>query len=49
MICAAKLVDGVDAAIDHIRALRLEHTDAIVSEDDARRPSISSTASTAPS
>nr|WP_308914862.1 glutamate-5-semialdehyde dehydrogenase [Jannaschia sp. LMIT008] len=33
MICAAKLVDGVDEAIDHIRAHGSNHTDAIVSED----------------
>jgi glutamate-5-semialdehyde dehydrogenase len=34
MICAAKLVDGVDAAIDHIRAYGSNHTDAIVTEDE---------------
>ncbi|WP_375172995.1 glutamate-5-semialdehyde dehydrogenase [Pseudooceanicola sp.] len=30
MICAAKLVDGVDGAIDHIRTYGSDHTDAIV-------------------
>ncbi|GGL77579.1 glutamate-5-semialdehyde dehydrogenase [Wenxinia marina] len=34
MICAAKLVDGVDEAIDHIRTYGSNHTDAIVTEDD---------------
>ena len=34
MICAAKLVDGVDAAIDHIRTYGSNHTDAIVTADD---------------
>ncbi len=34
MICAAKLVDGVDAAIDHIRTFGSNHTDAIVTADD---------------
>ncbi len=33
MICAAKLVDGVDAAIEHIRTYGSSHTDAIVTED----------------
>ena len=33
MICAAKLVDGVDAAIDHIRTYGSNHTDAIITED----------------
>jgi glutamate-5-semialdehyde dehydrogenase len=33
MICAAKLVDGVDEAIDHIRTYGSDHTDAIVTED----------------
>ncbi|MEC7795217.1 MAG: glutamate-5-semialdehyde dehydrogenase [Pseudomonadota bacterium] len=33
MICAAKLVDGVDEAIDHIRTYGSNHTDAIVTED----------------
>ena len=33
MICAAKLVDGVDAAIEHIRTYGSNHTDAIVTED----------------
>ncbi len=35
MICAAKLVDGVDAAIDHIRTYGSNHTDAIITADDA--------------
>ena len=34
MICAAKLVDGVDEAIAHIRAHGSNHTDAIITEDD---------------
>jgi glutamate-5-semialdehyde dehydrogenase len=34
MICAAKLVDGVDAAIDHIRTFGSNHTDAIITSDD---------------
>ena len=34
MICAAKLVDGVDAAIDHIRTYGSNHTDAIITADD---------------
>ncbi|WP_322892455.1 MULTISPECIES: glutamate-5-semialdehyde dehydrogenase [unclassified Yoonia] len=33
MICAAKLVDGVDAAIAHIRHYGSNHTDAIITED----------------
>jgi glutamate-5-semialdehyde dehydrogenase len=33
MICAAKLVDGVDAAIAHIRQFGSNHTDAIITED----------------
>ncbi|WP_276714968.1 glutamate-5-semialdehyde dehydrogenase [Pseudooceanicola nitratireducens] len=33
MICAAKLVDGVDEAIEHIRTYGSNHTDAIVTED----------------
>jgi glutamate-5-semialdehyde dehydrogenase len=33
-ICAAKLVDGVDEAIDHIRTFGSNHTDAIITEDD---------------
>ncbi|MEC7298612.1 MAG: glutamate-5-semialdehyde dehydrogenase [Pseudomonadota bacterium] len=33
MICATKLVDGVDEAIDHIRTYGSNHTDAIVTED----------------
>lgn len=35
MICAAKLVGGVDAAIAHIRQFGSNHTDAIVTGDDA--------------
>ncbi len=35
MIIAAKVVDGVDAAIAHIRAYGSNHTDAILTEDDA--------------
>ena len=34
MIIAAKIVDGVDAAIDHIRSFGSNHTDAILTEDD---------------
>ena len=34
MICAAKLVDGVDEAIAHIRRYGSNHTDAIVTADD---------------
>ena len=34
MICAAKLVDGVDAAIAHIRTFGSNHTDAIITADD---------------
>ncbi|MEM9434184.1 MAG: glutamate-5-semialdehyde dehydrogenase [Pseudomonadota bacterium] len=33
MICAAKLVDGVDDAITHIRTYGSNHTDAIITED----------------
>ena len=33
MTCAAKLVDGVDEAIDHIRRYGSSHTEAIVTED----------------
>ena len=35
MIVAAKLVDGVDGAIAHIRRYGSQHTDAILTEDDA--------------
>ena len=35
MIIAAKLVDGVDQAIDHIRRFGSQHTDAILTETDA--------------
>ncbi|QPH53242.1 glutamate-5-semialdehyde dehydrogenase [Pontivivens ytuae] len=35
MIIAAKVVDGVDGAIAHIRSFGSNHTDAIVTEDDA--------------
>lgn len=34
MICAAKLVDGLDEAIAHIRAYGSSHTEAIITEDD---------------
>ncbi len=34
MICAAKLVDGVDEAIAHIRRYGSHHTDAIITADD---------------
>ncbi len=34
MICAAKLVDGVDEAIAHIRTYGSNHTDAIITADD---------------
>ena len=33
MICAAKLVDGVDPAIAHIREFGSQHTDAIITQD----------------
>lgn len=36
MICAAKLVDGIDAAIAHIRQYGSQHTDAIVSADQSQ-------------
>ena len=35
MIIAAKVVDGVDAAVAHIREFGSNHTDAIMTEDDA--------------
>lgn len=35
MIIAAKVVNGVDEAIDHIRSFGSNHTDAILTEDDA--------------
>ena len=35
MIIAARLVDGVDGAIAHIRRYGSQHTDAILTEDDA--------------
>ena len=35
MIIAARLVDGVDAAIAHIRRYGSQHTDCILTEDDA--------------
>lgn len=35
MIIAAKLVDGVDGAIDHISTYGSHHTDAIITESDA--------------
>ena len=34
MIIAAKIVDGVDGAIAHIRQYGSNHTDAIITEDD---------------
>ena len=35
MVIAAKVVDGVDAAIAHIRTYGSQHTEAILTEDDA--------------
>ncbi len=35
MIIAAKVVDGIDAAIAHIREFSSNHTDAVICEDDA--------------
>ncbi|WP_176518505.1 glutamate-5-semialdehyde dehydrogenase [Rhodobacter maris] len=35
MICAATLVDGVDGAIAHIRRYGSNHTESILTEDDA--------------
>jgi glutamate-5-semialdehyde dehydrogenase len=35
MICAAKIVDGVDGAIAHIRTYGSQHTESILTEDDA--------------
>ncbi|MCF6305945.1 MAG: glutamate-5-semialdehyde dehydrogenase [Rhodobacteraceae bacterium] len=35
MIIAAKLVDGVDGAIEHIGVFGSNHTDAVITEDDA--------------
>jgi glutamate-5-semialdehyde dehydrogenase len=35
MIIAARLVDGVDKAIEHIRTYGSQHTECIVSEDEA--------------
>ena len=35
MICAAKLVDGVDEAIRHIRTYGSNHTDCIITANDA--------------
>ncbi|MCS5603330.1 MAG: glutamate-5-semialdehyde dehydrogenase, partial [Paracoccus sp.] len=34
MIIAAKLVDGVEGAIDHIRRFGSQHTEAVVTRDD---------------
>ncbi|NOX73721.1 MAG: gamma-glutamyl-phosphate reductase, partial [Alphaproteobacteria bacterium] len=34
MIIAAKIVDGIKGAIDHIRSFGSQHTDAILTEDD---------------
>lgn len=35
MICAVKIVDGVDGAIAHIRRYGSSHTESILTEDDA--------------
>ena len=35
MVIAARLVDGVDGAIEHIRRYGSNHTDCIITEDDA--------------
>ncbi|MCV2879425.1 glutamate-5-semialdehyde dehydrogenase [Sedimentimonas flavescens] len=35
MICAAKIVDGVEGAITHIRRFGSQHTESILTEDDA--------------
>jgi glutamate-5-semialdehyde dehydrogenase len=35
MVIAARIVDGVDAAIDHIRRFGSQHTDAVLTEDAA--------------
>ncbi|MCB5409176.1 glutamate-5-semialdehyde dehydrogenase [Pseudogemmobacter faecipullorum] len=35
MIIAAKLVEGVDGAIDHIRRYSSNHTESVLTEDDA--------------
>ncbi|AOZ69332.1 glutamate-5-semialdehyde dehydrogenase [Rhodobacter xanthinilyticus] len=35
MICAARIVDGVDGAIAHIRRYGSNHTESILTEDDA--------------
>jgi glutamate-5-semialdehyde dehydrogenase len=35
MIVAAKIVNGIEGAIDHIRTFGSQHTDAILTEDDA--------------
>ncbi len=35
MIIAVRIVDGVDAAIDHIRRYGSQHTEAILTQDDA--------------
>ena len=35
MICAAKVVNGVSEAIDHIRQFGSQHTDAIITADDS--------------
>jgi glutamate-5-semialdehyde dehydrogenase len=35
MIVAARVVDGVDGAIEHIRRYGSNHTDCIITEDDA--------------
>ena len=48
-IIAVKVVDGLDAAIDHIERYGSHHTDAIVTEDARPPPTASSPRSTAPS
>lgn len=35
MICAAKIVNGVDGAIEHIRRYGSNHTESVLTEDDA--------------
>lgn len=35
MICAARIVEGVDGAIEHIRRFGSNHTESILTEDDA--------------
>ena len=47
MIIAARLVDGVDGAIAHIRRYGSQHTDCIVTEDDAAADALLPSGSTA--